>query len=91
MKVTTYGQKGGEGPNTGKRRVNYEVVLPDGTRLTKSSFTRDVPELWAIVTNSRGRHMVTLWDDPGIGAGIGAGTVPRGMDFQTIRATRMGA
>lgn len=30
MKTTTYGQKGGEGPNKGKKRALYEATSPDG-------------------------------------------------------------
>lgn len=29
-KPTTYGQKGGEGPNKGKKRALYEATGPDG-------------------------------------------------------------
>jgi hypothetical protein len=34
----SYGQKGGEGPNTGKRAVNYKVTLPDARTVTKRDF-----------------------------------------------------
>lgn len=37
-KTTTYGQRGGDGPNTGKRAATYEATLPDGTTLTKRVF-----------------------------------------------------
>jgi len=35
---TTYGQKGGEGPNASKKAVNFTAVAPDGTKLTKRFF-----------------------------------------------------
>lgn len=34
-----YGQKGGDGPNTGKKASKYRVELPDGTVQYKRSFT----------------------------------------------------
>ena len=34
-----YGRKGGDGPNTGKVAAVYQAVLPDGTTLTKRTFT----------------------------------------------------
>ncbi len=43
----TFGQKGGEGPNTGKRAVTYEATAPDGTALKARFFRhprkRDLP------------------------------------------------
>jgi hypothetical protein len=81
---TTYGQKGGMGPTAGKKATTYRVTLADGTVLKKRSFHRDAPELWAIVVTVRGRTSVTLWDD----FNTGAGTVPSGTPFISIRAVR---
>jgi hypothetical protein len=36
--MSTYGQKGGEGPNRGKKATTYVVTLPDGTTATKRDF-----------------------------------------------------
>lgn len=34
-----YGQKGGDSPTAGKRASVYQAVLPDGSTITKRSFT----------------------------------------------------
>ena len=34
----TYGQRGGDGPNTGKKASKYQGTLPDGRVVTKRSF-----------------------------------------------------
>jgi hypothetical protein len=36
--VTTYGQRGGDGPNTGKTRTTYQATAPDGSSIRKSTF-----------------------------------------------------
>lgn len=41
-KLTTYGQKGGEGPTRGKKAVTYIVTLPDGTTAQKRDFNPPV-------------------------------------------------
>jgi len=36
--MTTYGQRGGDGPNTGKKATTYIATLPDGIEVTKRDF-----------------------------------------------------
>ena len=36
--VTTFGQRGGTGPNAGRKAVHFSAVAPDGTHLTHRSF-----------------------------------------------------
>ena len=38
MNDTTFGQRGGEGPNTKKRASTYEATLPDGKITHKKSY-----------------------------------------------------
>jgi len=38
--MSTYGQKGGEGPTRGKKAIKFRVVLPDGTVLIKRIFAK---------------------------------------------------
>lgn len=42
-KLTTYGQRGGEGPNTGKRAVTFRFVRPDGVEARTRVF-KNPPE-----------------------------------------------
>lgn len=42
MRRTTYGQKGGEGPNRGKKATTYIVTLPDGSTAQKRDFNPPV-------------------------------------------------
>ena len=39
-----YGQKGGDGPNTGKKATRYKVELPNGTTQYKRSYNCHEPE-----------------------------------------------
>jgi hypothetical protein len=36
--MTTYGQRGGDGPNTGKTRTTYQAAAPDGSLIRKATF-----------------------------------------------------
>lgn len=36
--MTSYGQKGGDGPTAGKKAAKYDVTLPNGRTKRKSSF-----------------------------------------------------
>lgn len=38
MRNHTYGQRGGEGPNTGKKATIYEATLPDNRVVRKRSY-----------------------------------------------------
>ncbi len=42
-KSTTYGQRGGEGPNTGRKAVTYQAPLPGG-RTIRKRFYKGAPE-----------------------------------------------
>jgi hypothetical protein len=42
-RMTTYGQRGGEGPNTDKTAAVFSFIRPDGTTGTKRVF-KDIPE-----------------------------------------------
>jgi len=42
-KETTYGQKGGEGPNKGRKATTYRAILPDGSVVEKKSFFESGP------------------------------------------------
>lgn len=72
---------------TSRKAITYVATLDNGAIVKKRSFTRCVPELWGIVVATRTRgYRMTLWDD----ASIGAGTVPAGVAFHTVRAVREG-
>jgi hypothetical protein len=42
IKTTTFGQRGGEGPNTGKKAVTFEFTRPDGVS-GKTRVFKDIP------------------------------------------------
>lgn len=42
-KATTYGQRGGMGPNTGKKARRFRITLPSGEVLTKRAFSTGAP------------------------------------------------
>lgn len=64
MKSTTYGQKGGEGPNRGKIATKWKVTLPDGTVVMKNTFrhTGDLPDT-CVATGfmHEGKPHVCVW------------------------------
>lgn len=58
-RMTTYGQKGGEGPNTGKKAATYRFTMPDGTVAKKRSFKVDQETAYALVYEFRGKWYVS--------------------------------
>jgi hypothetical protein len=58
-RMTTYGQKDGEGPNTGKKASTYRFTMPDGTVTTKRSFKVDSPVAYALVYQHQGKWYVS--------------------------------
>lgn len=63
VKETTYGQRGGMGPNTGKKAVKYRVVLPDGSVHFKHTFRDhgDTAIATAFVPACSGKVYVAVW------------------------------
>jgi hypothetical protein len=58
VKVTTYGQRGGEGPTRGKTAAIYLVTFPDGTTATKRSFQVHDDHAWAGIYQHEGKWYV---------------------------------
>lgn len=52
--MSTYGRRGGDGPNTGKRKVTYAAVAPDGTRLRKGTFHNNEPTAFMYIYRHKG-------------------------------------
>jgi hypothetical protein len=49
-----YGQKGGDGPNTGKKATIYEATLPDGSVGRKKSFHIDASDAFMSIYEHEG-------------------------------------
>lgn len=58
-RMTTYGQKNGESPNTGKKAATYRFTYPDGTTATKRSFKVDAETAYALVYEFQGKWYVS--------------------------------
>lgn len=59
-----YGQKGGDGPNQGKKATTYEVTLPDGRKFKKRIFNSDKDKLIATAFLDRDQKVhVAVWID----------------------------
>ena len=55
FKTTTYGQRGGEGPNKGKKATTWKVELPDGTIAKKRSMNVGPDEdAWGLCSEYQG-------------------------------------
>ena len=61
--ANTYGQRGGQGPNTGKRATTYEVELPDGTKARKRNYNVHADAAWAGIYHFEGRWFVGMVDE----------------------------
>lgn len=61
--MTTYGQKGGEGPTRGKFAHLYEVTLPDGTKIRKRTFGEYGDSALATALRLKnGKILAAVWD-----------------------------
>jgi hypothetical protein len=72
-----YGQKGGDGPNTGKVATKYRVYLPDGSVHHKRSFTvREQEAVAGVFTIAGTLHIAGIWSSQ--------------QDFETMHGTTHG-
>ncbi len=59
---TRYGQKGGDGPNTGKTATRYRIDFPDGSVHHKRSFTvREQEAVAGVFTFAGTLHIAGIW------------------------------
>jgi hypothetical protein len=58
-----YGQRGGDGPNTGKKATVYQVILPDGRQFKKRMYNSQKEELIATAFVHEGKVRVAVWMD----------------------------
>lgn len=91
IKTTTYGQKGGEGPNRGRKATTYTATAPDGTMLTKRSYQIDAPTAYLGAYQHQG-----VWHAAGIVDRLNSkGGPDYGRDFDSgqiaLPATRKGS
>lgn len=56
-----FGQKGGDGPNKGKRATYYSVAMPDGTVEIVRSFTVNGETVIATGFMHNGKRHVCVW------------------------------
>lgn len=61
VKETTFGQRGGMGPNTGKNAVKYRVVLPDGEHFKRSYRDHGPKAVATAFTGAGGKVHVAIW------------------------------
>lgn len=61
-----YGQRGGDGPNQGKKAPTYQVTLPDGRQFKKRVFNSQKEELIATAFTGQDKKVyVSVWlDEP---------------------------
>jgi hypothetical protein len=59
---TRYGQKSGDGPNTGKTAIRYRIEFPDGSVHHKRSFTvREQEAVAGVFTFAGTLHIAGIW------------------------------
>lgn len=78
MKSTTYGQRGGQGPNAGRTKIAYGAIAPDGTLLTANAYTTNAPTALMNISQHNGQWVANAVRDR------------KAWNGQWITATRVG-